>query len=316
MQERYTRAMRKILAILIFICLNLSSFAKEESLEQKTQISILDATVLGVVEGLTEYLPVSSTGHLILTNEALGLNDETEIAENISLKSAADTYAIIIQIGAIFAVVFLYWKTLKSILLGVFGKDREGLLLARNIFIAFLPAALIGLCLYQVIEYFLFGVYPVAISLFLGGLVMLFVKAKYEKTAMQKADTNLAKLSPKQCLIVGLLQCLALIPGASRSMMTILGGYVIGLNPKSAAKFSFLLGLITLSAASSFKVLTDSQSMLGAISLQNALWGIFVSFVFAIICVKFFVYFLSKWGLAPFAWYRIILSLVLLYVFR
>lgn len=299
--------MKKILAILIFCCLSLSAFAGEKS-EPKLQIDTYDATVLGIVEGLTEYLPVSSTGHLILANEALGLNDDEK------LKASADIYAVVIQIGAIFAVIFLYWKSLKSIILGVLGKDKDGLYLARNIFVAFLPAAVIGLSLYKLIESFFFGVLPVAISLFVGGLLMLFVRVKYEKEAKQKADISLSKLSIKQSLIVGFLQCFALIPGASRSMMTILGGYVIGLNPKGAAQFSFLLGLITLGAASSFKILTDYEAMLDAISLQSAIWGILVSFIFALICVKFFVYFLSKWGLAPFAWYRIALSLVLFYI--
>lgn len=306
--------MKKILAILIFTYLSLSAFAEEKP-EQKLQIDTYDATILGIVEGLTEYLPVSSTGHLILANEALGLNDESEIKAGISLKSAADSYAVVIQIGAIFAVIFLYWQSLKSIALGILGKDKDGLLLARNIFIAFLPAAVIGLSLYKIIESLFFGVLPVAISLFIGGLVMLFVRAKYEKVAKQKADISLSKLSLKQSLTVGFLQCFALIPGASRSMMTILGGYVIGLNPKGAAQFSFLLGLITLGAASSFKILTDAKTMFEVISLESVIWGIFVSFVFAIICVKFFVYFLSKWGLAPFAWYRIALSLVLLYLY-
>ncbi len=310
--------MKKITYIFLAIFLSLSCFA-EEVKEEKTSINFTDATILGVVEGLTEYLPVSSTGHLILTNNALGLDNDTVIAEkkgeDYTMKMAVDSYAVIIQIGAIFAVIFVYFSDLKSMLFGFLGKDKDGLFLARNLIVAFLPAAVIGLALNDFIDSVLFGIYPVIIALFLGGILMLYVQKKFEPSARKVGDANLANLSIGQCLTVGFLQCVAMCPGTSRSMMTILGGYIIGLNPKSAARFSFLVGLVTLSAASGYKLLKDGSTIFEAISITNMLWGIFVSFVAAVICVKLFVAFLSKWGLGLFAWYRIVFSLILFYIF-
>ena len=331
---------RNILCAVLFLAFSNFLFSQTESLSQtksvsenaaqKTDISILDSVVLGIVEGITEYLPVSSTGHLILTNSVLGLDSETPLKDakgNIvidkkqskksgkevayTMKKAADAYAVIIQLGAILAVLALYWESVWEIVKGVFGKSKKGLFLARNIIAAFMPAAVIGLLLHDYIDEYLFGVYPVVFALFAGGLLMLFVQKKLGEKASKKPDTDLADLSVKQSLLIGFLQVVAMWPGTSRSMMTILGGYVAGLNPASSAKFSFLLGLLTLSAASFFKIAKDGQNMLNALSVVPLLVGLIVSFIFALVCVKWLVGFLTRRGLAPFAWYRIALSAVL-----
>ncbi len=331
---------RNILCAVLFLAFSNFLFSQTESLSktkgvsenaaQKTDISILDSVVLGVVEGITEYLPVSSTGHLILTNSVLGLDSETPLKDakgNIvidkkqskksgeevayTMKKAADAYAVIIQLGAILAVLALYWESVWEIVKGVFGKSKKGLFLARNIIAAFMPAAVIGLLLHDYIDEYLFGVYPVVFALFAGGLLMLFVQKKLGKAASKKPDTDLSDLSVKQSLLIGFLQVVAMWPGTSRSMMTILGGYIAGLNPASSAKFSFLLGLLTLSAASFFKIAKDGQNMLSALSVVPLLVGLIVSFICALVCVKWLVGFLTRRGLAPFAWYRIALSAVL-----
>lgn len=294
----------------------------------------MDAFWLGLVEGVTEYLPVSSTGHLILTNELLGLNTEapayTPEGETIYLREpsgedpgvvmtvedAANAYAIVIQAGAIAAVLFLYWGRVWKVLQGMCGRSREGFLLGRNLILAFLPAVFFGLLLDDWIETKLFGVRPVALALFVGGLLMLGVEALRKRGRLGSADggPDLHELSMKRALIIGLLQCIAMWPGTSRSMMTIVGGYLVGLSPVRAAEFSFLLGLITLTAAAAYKALQSGPQMVAAFSLPTVLFGCVVAFVSAAVAVRFLVAWLTKHGLGLFAWYRIALAAMLLLV--
>lgn len=282
------------------------------------QLGYFDATVLGLVEGITEYLPVSSTGHLILTNRFLGLDAGKDEA-GLKLAQAANAYAIVIQGGAILAVIILYWRRLLSILNGLLGRDANGLRLGMNLVIAFLPAAVFGLLLDDWIESKLFGPGPVIIALFGGAFLMFAVEAWRKKrlpgtgnSPLEATDgPELHHLKVTQCLTIGLLQCLAMWPGTSRSMMTIVGGYLAGLTPKRAAEFSFLLGLITLGAATFYKLVTDWQVMTETLTPGPALFGILVATVSAALAVKWLVGFLSKHGLAPFAWYRIGLAIVM-----
>ncbi len=291
----------------------------------KNDISYSDSVVLGLVEGLTEYLPVSSTGHLILANSFLGLDDEEPLVdangdailnknfEPLTLKAAADAYAIVIQLGAIFAVAIIYWESLLKMLFGLIGKNPEGLRLLRNLIAAFLPAAIVGLFAYDFIERVLFGVVPVIAALFFGAVLMVVVQRRFDK-ANAFACTRFTKLSDmkvRSALLVGILQCVAMWPGTSRSMMTIIGGYAAGLKPADSAKFSFLLGLITLSAASLFKIVKDGDAVLRAISVGPLCLGMFVAFVAAAVSVKWFVGFLTRRGLVPFAYYRILLAALL-----
>jgi len=323
--------MKKILFVLLFSLFSFSVFAEEniENSNVKTDIGFIDAIILGLVEGVTEFLPISSTGHLILADNFLGLDSDIPLKNSqgefiidkraskkagetvfFTMKNAADSYAVIIQIGAIAAVALIYWKTLLEMALGFLGKSRNGLMIARNLILAFLPAAVFGFLFHDLIGKFLFGIYPVVFALFAGALLMFYAQKKYKKFQDEKLDLH--ELSSKQSLLIGLCQCVALWPGTSRSMMAILGGYAVGLSPVRAAKFSFLLGFITLSAASVYKMLKDGSTMVQALSVTPLLVGLVIAFVSAAISVKWLVGFLTTHGLTPFAWYRILLCAVIL----
>jgi len=323
--------MKKTFLIFFLFLTSFSLFAEEnlENKNVKTDIGFIDAIILGLVEGITEFLPISSTGHLILADNLLGLDSDTPLKNSqgefiidarasrksgetvfFTMKKAADSYAVIIQIGAIAAVALIYWRTLLEMAFGFLGKSRKGLLIARNLILAFLPAAIFGFLFHDLIEKFLFGIYPVVFALFAGAFLMFYAQKKYKKFQDEKLD--LEELNVKQSVLIGLCQCVALWPGTSRSMMAILGGYAVGLSPVKSAKFSFLLGFITLSAASFYKMLKDGSTMIQAISIAPLLLGLVVAFISAAISVKWLVGFLTTHGLNPFAWYRIALCLVIL----
>ena len=297
---------------------------EKNSIAGKSDISYFDSVVLGLVEGITEYLPVSSTGHLIIANAFLNLDGDKGLSsaegtpvlasdgEPYTMKMAADAYAIVIQFGAIMAVVVLYWDCLVKMLFGLFGRDAEGLRLFRNLVVAFIPAALVGLLFHDAIEEYLFGVAPVIIALAAGAALMFFVQKFYDARA-KKTDkfTRMEDMTARQALVVGLLQCVAMWPGTSRSMMTILGGYIVGFKPADAARFSFLLGLATLSAASLFKVAKDGANMAAALSPGPLAVGLIVAFFSSAISVRWLVGFLTRKGLKPFVWYRIFVAILL-----
>lgn len=290
------------------------------------------AVALGVVEGLTEYLPVSSTGHLIIANSLLGLDSDAPILargnaekvvrdrhdEVVSVKTAADAYSIIIQFGAIIAVLFAYWKRCTGTLVGICRNDPASWRLSRNLIVAFVPAAGLGFLFHDYIEKFLFNTTGVAVALIVGGVIMLVLdKRQKKKDAALKAENNgiepedkldLQDLSVKQSLVIGAMQCLALWPGMSRSMSTIVGGYIAGLSPRRATEFSFLLGLITLSAASIYKTLKSYDEMLQSFGAGVSLIGLAIAFVVAFLSVKWLVEWISKHGLAAFAYYRFLLA--------
>lgn len=288
------------------------------------------------MEGITEFLPVSSTGHLILTNAILGLdtdepvkdaygqpievtNKETGEARYYTMGEAAYAFVIVIQAGAIAAVVILYWKTLLNILLGCFGKSDSGRKLGVNLICAFIPAAILGLLLDDWIESTLGGnVDAVAGALIVGAVVMLIVEKwrhHGKRGAIPPEDgSELYELSWRQSVLIGLFQCVAMWPGTSRSMATIVGGYIVGLSPRHAAEFSFLLGFITLSAASGYKLVFDGREMLAALSVGPVLVGCIVAFLSAALAVKWLVGYLSKHGLAAFAWYRVAVAIAVFWL--
>jgi undecaprenyl-diphosphatase len=294
----------------------------------KESITWTDAIVLGVVEGITEFLPVSSTGHLIITNWLLGLDDDTplfdaagrprwEVAptlENpegvpLTLKSAADTYAVIIQIGGILAVLVLYWRQVWSAGLGVLGLDREGGRLARNLFVALVPAAVLGLTLKGWIQEHLFSVGTVVAALVVGAIIMLVVDRWQRRTQWSSAASRRpCDLSVLESLFVGAMQCLALWPGMSRSMVTIVGGYLAGLAPARAAEFSFLLGLPTLGGAALIAAVSDGPAMIEVLGWGHVVLGTVVAALAGAAAVKFLVAALTRFGLAPFAIYRLLLA--------
>lgn len=320
--------MKKIISFcLIAFALSVSAFAAEEPVHAEDVFDMKNAAILGVVEGLTEYLPVSSTGHLILANSALGLDSEAPViargtadkivydhdGEVFSVKTAADAYAIIIQFGAIIAVFFAYWQRCTGTLIGVFRRDSASWRLSRNLLVAFVPAAGLGFLFSDKIETFLFNPVTVAAALVVGGVLMLIVDYRQKKRAAEQGTENadaldLQDLSVKQSLTIGLMQCIALWPGMSRSMATIVGGYVAGLSPRRATEFSFLLGLITLSAASVYKTLKCYGPMLESFGAGVSVVGLVVAFFAAFVSVKWMVDWISKHGLAAFAWYRFALA--------
>ncbi len=320
--------MRLRLAILLLLLGGLCHGAVDTTGEPAApeQLGWTDAIILGIVEGITEYLPISSTGHLILTNAALGLDSAeplldasgqpilTPAGEVVTLKSAADAYAIVIQAGAILAVVFLYWSRIWEVLLGILGLSPIGRRLARNLIVAFLPAAVLGLLLDDWIEARLFAPLPIAVALMAGGLLMLGVESWRSRQLPDDGVADLHTLGIKQCLFIGFLQCVAMWPGTSRSMMTIVGGYLSGLSPAKSAEFSFLLGLITLTAAAGYKAVSSGPELFVAIEMGPLLLGIFVAFVSAALAVKWLVSYLTRHGLALFAWYRFALAALVVFL--
>jgi len=286
---------------------------QESNQTQVPGMSYRDATVYGLVEGITEFLPISSTGHLILVSEALSEQPKTK-----EHKEAINAYLIVIQAGAILAVALLYRKEIWSIALGILGLDPRGKRLGINLLLGFLPAAMIGPFLDDIIESALFGLLPIAIALLAGGLLMLWaeVRKKRQSTELSAAnDKTLDDLTYSNSLCIGFMQCVAMWPGTSRSMMTIVGGYLVGLERARAAEFSFLLGLITLTAAAAYKGLTKWEVMRDNLELGPVLWGCLVAGMSAGLSVYWLVSYLTRRGLGLFVWYRVILSLVVFYFY-
>ncbi|QIL03151.1 undecaprenyl-diphosphate phosphatase [Sphingomonas sinipercae] len=251
---------------------------------------LLLVILLGIVEGLTEYLPVSSTGHLILATELLGFDANRWALFNVA-----------IQPGAILAVVVLYWRTFRDVLVGMFKREASAWRFTRNLLIAFLPAVIIALMIGDIIDAMLENAVIVAWALIIGGFAILLI----EKLAKPQDCDGVSNLTLRQSVGVGLVQCLAMIPGVSRSGATILGAMSLGVDRKTAAEFSFFLAVPTLSGATAMQLFrhgdTLTADMTGWILLGSA-----VSFVVAIVVVKAFISVVTRYGFAPFAWYRII----------
>jgi undecaprenyl-diphosphatase len=277
-------------------------------------LELWHAIILGLVEGITEYLPISSTGHLILAAAALGLDTPEK-------KAAVDAFNIVIQGGAILAVLGLYRARVVQMLRGLLGRDASGLRLVVNLLVAFVPAAVLGLTLEKWIEARLFYVGPVAAALGLGGVYMLALDRWYAERKVAgeppggNGEQEVTDLNLRQAAAIGLLQCIAMWPGVSRSMMTITGGYLVGLRPKAAAEFSFLLGLPTLGGACVYKLTRNivearaagEENLFEALGWVPVLAGIAVAAVSAALAVRWLVGFLNRHGLAPFGWYRLAL---------
>ncbi|MFA6046160.1 MAG: undecaprenyl-diphosphate phosphatase [Phycisphaerales bacterium] len=280
------------------------------------QLETWHAVVLGLVEGITEYLPVSSTGHLILTSALLHI-------DKVVSKTDLDDFEIVIQGGAILAVVGLYWPSVLKMIRGVLGKDPQGFALLVNLFLAFLPSAVLGLALKDTINESLFYPVPVLGALFVGGVYMLLVdgwqRGKIARVPSSLPTKTIYEVTPLDAVKIGLLQCLSLWPGTSRSLMTITGGLFYGLRPKQAAEFSFLLGLPTLTAATLYKLYKNlhtshklgTPNMFQSLGVGACVVGIVVAMVAAVVAVRWLVGFLNKHGLAPFGWYRIALTVVM-----
>ncbi len=293
------------------------------------ELSTSDAIVLGVIEGVTEYLPVSSTGHLIIATRYLGLESDTPLKDRagnplwykkpsarnpagvpLTVKLAADTFNVVIQFGAIAAVAVLYWSQLFSMLRGLLGRDPAGLKLLINVAIAFLPAAVVGFLLHDWIDENLFSVEAVIVAQVAGAFLMFFAEA-WRKRRAASGRPYAGNFSPRAAAGIGALQCLSMWPGTSRSMTTIVGGYFAGLDPRKAAEFSFILGFVTLSAATLFKSYKSGAAMIQVFGWPHILLGCVVATVTAVVCVRFLVSWLTRHGLGLFAWYRLVVAAVL-----
>ncbi len=262
--------------------------------------SFVQAVVLGIVEGLTEFLPISSTGHLIIASSAVGF-DSTP---------GADTFVVAIQAGAILAVCWHYRQRIRSILRGLFSQPVERRL-AVNTVAAFLPAAAIGAAAADFIKTHLFNPVAVAAALVAGGFIILWVESRQAKTQKPARIRTMDDLSWKDALAVGFMQCLAMIPGTSRSGATIIGGLVLGLSRKAATEFSFFLAIPTIFGATVYE-LWKSREALSLENLDAILVGAAISFFSALAVVRWLLRFVSQHDFRCFGWYRIVFGLLIL----
>lgn len=254
----------------------------------------LTAILLGIVEGLTEFIPVSSTGHLILATELFGYD-----AHQWAL------FNVVIQLGAILAVVYQYWGIFWNAGIGVLRLEQAGLRFARNLLVAFLPSAVLGLVFKDQIDVMLGSPSIVGWSLVLGGIAILGI----EKVARPGAEMGVENLPMKQVIGVGLAQCLSMIPGVSRSGATIMGALAMGVSRKTAAEFSFFLAVPTMLGASVLELADNGDQLTSGaaqVGWSEIAIGFAVSFIVALIVIRVFVAYVSRNGFAPFAWYRIV----------
>ena len=254
---------------------------------------LLTVILLGIVEGITEFLPVSSTGHLILATRLLGYD-----------AGRWEVFNVVIQLGAILAIVVLYWRTFWAVGMGLVRREPKSWLFLRNLIVAFIPAAIIGLALHKYIEALLGNAEVVAIALIVGGFAILAV----ERFAPRSDISGVAGIPLKTVIGIGFLQCLAMIPGVSRSGATILGALALGVERRTAAEFSFFLAIPTMLGASALELLKNRDAIAsgGGVGLGAIAIGAAVSFVVALLVVKWFVGIVTKHGFVPFALYRIV----------
>lgn len=262
------------------------------------ELGVVDALVLGVVEGVTEYLPVSSTGHLIVAERLLGLGETDQARE------AIDAYTVIIQFGAILAVVAVSRARVTSMIKGLVGRDADGRHLLTVVVAAFVPAAVVYLALGDTIDEYLLDPGPVAAALIVGGIAILALTPWLRRRSSGTGHA-LEQLTVRSALVIGLLQSLALWPGTSRSLVTILGGLLVGLSLVAAVEFSFLVGLVTLSAASFVAALKDGGVVIDTYGVTTPLLGMVAAGISAFLAVRSFVAFLKRRELTAFGYYRI-----------
>jgi undecaprenyl-diphosphatase len=262
------------------------------------------AILLGIVEGITEFLPVSSTGHLVLAGHWLGLSDDDP---------ATSSFEIVVQLGAILAVVAHYRVLLAERVRGLFTGDAASRNLLVALAVAFTPTAVAGLLLRKTIKAHLFGPLPVAAALVLGGVAMIVVERIRASRGATGAD-GLENVTPRRAFVIGLAQCLSLWPGTSRSMCTIVGGQLVGLSTATAAEFSFLLALPTLGAATIYEGFKARHVLVASVGVPSLVLGFFVSYFVAWAVIATFLRYLRARGLEPFGWYRIVAGVVVLWV--
>ena len=257
---------------------------------------LLLAIILGIVEGVTEFLPVSSTGHLILATELMGFDS-----------AKWDAFNVIIQLGAILAIVVLYWRTFWAVLEGMVQRNPMSWKFVRNILIGFLPSAILGIILIKYIEALLGAPKVVAVMFIIGGIAIILI----ERWAKRSDVVGVAEMPARTAVGIGIAQCLAMVPGVSRSGATIMGALSLGVERRTAAEFSFFLAVPTMLGATTLELVKHhDEIMAGAhgVGFATVAVGFVVSFIVALVVVRAFVHYISKHGFAPFAWYRIIVG--------
>ena len=266
-------------------------------------VLLLKAAVMGVVEGLTEFLPISSTGHLILAGALLGFDDDK-----------AKVFDIAIQTGAIFAVILVYWQKISSTVLAL-PRERQARLFALNLLIAFVPAVILGLLFGKAIKAHLFTPVVVASTFILGGLVILWAERWHQRNPLAARVQSADDMTAMDALKVGLVQCLAMIPGTSRSGATIIGGMLLGLSRRAATDFSFYLAIPTLIGAGAYSLYKD-RALLSLADLPLFAVGLVFAFASAWLCIRWLLRYIATHSFVVFAWYRIVFGLVVLLTAR
>ncbi len=257
---------------------------------------LVKAAIMGVVEGLTEFLPISSTGHLILAGALLGMDD-----------AKAKVFDVAIQTGAIFAVILVYWQKIRSTLVAL-PTERQAQQFATNVLVAFFPAVVLGLLFGAAIQAHLFTPQVVAISFIVGGFIILWAE---KRPASAVRVFSVDDMRTSDAVKVGLVQCLAMIPGTSRSGATIIGGMLLGLSRQTATEFSFFLAMPTLIGAGAYS-LFKHRALLGVQDIPMFLVGLVFAFLSAWVCVRWLLRYIAQHSFVPFAYYRIVFGLVVL----
>lgn len=260
---------------------------------------LIKAAIMGIVEGLTEFLPISSTGHLILAGSLLGFDD-----------AKAHVFDIAIQTGAIFAVILVYWQKIRDTLVAL-PTQRQAQSFALNVLIAFVPAVVLGLLFGKAIKAHLFTPTVVASTFIIGGFIILWAEARYKANPGLARIADVDQMTAWDALKVGLVQCLAMVPGTSRSGATIIGGMFLGLSRKAATDFSFYLAIPTLIGAGAYSLYKD-RALLSMADVPLFAVGLVMSFVSAWLCVRWLLRFISTHSFVGFAYYRIAFGLVVL----
>ncbi|MDR0595483.1 MAG: undecaprenyl-diphosphate phosphatase [Puniceicoccales bacterium] len=299
--------------LVLAICLVCKTFCYAESSAQscRPKCNYETAIVLGITQGVTEFLPISSTAHMILVNEML--NKRSGNPNSFDCNRAINSYFTIIQCGSILAIILMFPRRILSVILALCGRSSEGLRLTKNLFLSFFPAAVVGLFLDGILQKLMYNPITIACALIFGAVLIFVAERKYSYARNSLTINQLQTLSS---LKIGLWQCLALIPGMSRSMATIIGAYTCNLRRKDAAEYSFLLGVVTLSLATIFKLIKDSEVIFNYFTPMMFFVGIFVAFIFSILSIKIFLNFLGTNGMRPFAWYRILLGFLILFLLK
>lgn len=262
-------------------------------------VLLIKAAIMGVVEGLTEFLPISSTGHLILAGSLLGFDDDK-----------AKVFDIAIQTGAIFAVILVYWQKIRDTVVAL-PSSKQAQRFALNVLIAFLPAVILGLLFGKAIKAHLFTPVVVASTFIIGGFIILWAERRQEKNPAVARIQDVDAMTPLDALKVGLVQCFAMIPGTSRSGSTIIGGMLLGLSRKTATDFSFYLAIPTLIGAGAYSLYKE-RALLSVADMPLFGVGLVVSFLSALLCIRWLLRFISSHSFVGFAYYRIAFGLVVL----